>query len=215
MELSVIAYDLAGEAGTDTDRAVEDVLSAARVPDGVLATAAFTQDRLAIRVVCTGGPAPEVVESLSRQDAERLGLHLAGGPAPMLCVQSRFIEERPAGLAALRYRVRPGYEQQIREVFAQVQAEARPTLRNDSGQAAGVIVGVGLFVRDDSMIRVVLFDGELDDVARYMSKRGGRPDMERKLAPYMAEERHVETPAQFLEQFRRNAMRRLDRRLTP
>ena len=33
--------------------------------------------------------------------------------------------------------------------------------------------------------------------------------MERRLAPYLAEERHVGTREEFLEQFRRNTMRRL------
>lgn len=210
MALSAIVHRIRPEALEEA----ADVLAAEPAALGGLSgTGVFAQEDTIIRVFHEGTGGGEDTERIAARDAELLAPYLreGGAAAPMLCVQSRFIEDRPAGIAALRYKVVPGHESDIAEVFAQVQAEARPTLRGEGGQETGVIIGVGLFVKDDNMVRVVLFDGELDDVARYMAKRGGRPEMERKLAPYMAETRHVETPEQFLEQFRSNTMRCLAR----
>ncbi|MET9796576.1 SchA/CurD-like domain-containing protein [Nocardiopsis alba] len=192
----------------------------------LLGTGLFIQDDTMVRVIHYEGDIRAVGRKMAGQKGvhqaeERLAPYLAeprdtGTPegfaahfrsSLMTCVQSRFIEDRPARIAALRYRVRPGNEEAIARVFEDVRAEARPTLRNDKGQETGVIIGVSLFIKGDSMVRVVLYDGELEDVAEYMAKRGGRPDLERKLAPYMAEERHVETREQFLEQFRQSTMR--------
>ncbi|NSC21549.1 hypothetical protein FM076_10170 [Streptomyces albus subsp. chlorinus] len=214
MTLSAIAYKVKPAAEQEVaDRLADDP---ARL-DPLTATALFAQGDTVVRVFHHHEDADEEIRRVNKLDEERLAPYLreGTGPAPMLCVQSRFIEDRPAGLAALRYRVKPGHAEDIREVFAQVQAEARPTLRGEQGQETGVILGVGLFVHDDNMIRVVMFDGELDDVARYMAKRGGRPGMEQKLAPYMAEERHVETPEQFLQQFRSNTMRCVSQQRMP
>ncbi|WP_081620748.1 SchA/CurD-like domain-containing protein [Nocardiopsis potens] len=205
MALSATVHRIRPEAAAE----VAEVLGEGPADLGGLSgTGLFVQDDTVVRVFHHGEGDGGAAELIGREDEKRLAPYLrdGGAPVPMVCVQSRFIEDRPAGLAALRYKVKPGHEKEIGEVFAQVQAEARPTLRGDKGQETGVIIGVGLFVKDDNMIRVVMFDGELDDVARYMSKRGGRPEMEKKLAPYMAETRHVETPEQFLEQFKANTM---------
>ncbi|WP_214410554.1 SchA/CurD-like domain-containing protein [Sphaerisporangium fuscum] len=195
----------------------------------ILSTGLFIQDDVMVRAIQYEGELEDVARHMGaqrgvREAEERIAQYLAEERdtssvegfmsyfkrSTMLCVQQRTIQDVPgAQLAALRYRVKPGFEKEIAQVFSEVQAEARPALRDQNGQEVGLIVAVALFVKDDSMIRVVQYDGELEDVARYMAKRGGRPDMERKLAPYMAEERHVETPEDFLKQFEKNTMRRI------
>jgi hypothetical protein len=202
-----------------------------RGPDGdvvgrLLATGLYIQNDLMVRVIQYEGDLAAVGRTMAmapgvRIAEERLAPFLAEPrentpegfrahfrASSMRCIQQRVLQERPAtGLAALRYRVKPGHEDDIARVFAGVQRDARPTLRNADGAESGLIVAVALFVRDDTMIRVVQFDGELDDVARYMAQRGPRPEIEAKLAPYMDEERQVETPEDFVAQFRSNAMR--------
>jgi SchA/CurD like domain-containing protein len=191
----------------------------------LMATGLFIQDDLMVRVIQYEGDLAAVGRTMSaapgvRAAEAQLAPYLAvprentpeGFKAhfrasSMRSIQQRVLEDRPAtGLAALRYRIKPGHEDEIAAVFADVQRDARPTLRDASGAETGVILAVALFVRDDTMIRVVQFEGELDDVARYMAKRGPRPEIEAKLAPFMAEERHVETAEDFLTQFRSNAM---------
>ncbi|WP_433254632.1 SchA/CurD-like domain-containing protein [Streptosporangium sp. CA-135522] len=195
----------------------------------VLGTGLFIQDDTMVRVIQYDGELDDVARHMAsqrgvREAEERIAPYLAEprdtsteegflayfGKSTMRCLQQRAIEERPgAELAALRYRVKPGFEDEIAQVFAEVQAEARPALRDQHGEEVGLILAVALFVKDDSMIRVVQYDGKLDDVARYMAARGGRPGLELKLAPYMAETRHVETPEDFLLQFKKNTMRRI------
>ncbi|MFC4587951.1 SchA/CurD-like domain-containing protein [Sphaerisporangium corydalis] len=195
----------------------------------ILGTGLFIQDDIMVRAIQYDGELEDVARHMAsqrgvREAEERIAPYLAEErdtssvegflsyfrKSTMLCVQQRTIQDVPgAQLAALRYRVKPGFEQEIAKVFSEVQAEARPALRDQAGQEVGLIVAVALFVKDESMIRVVQYDGELDDVARYMAARGGRPDMELKLAPYMDEDRHVETREDFLAQFKKNTMRRI------
>ncbi|GII80959.1 hypothetical protein Sru01_59410 [Sphaerisporangium rufum] len=195
----------------------------------ILGTGLFIQDDIMVRAIQYEGELDAVARHMAtqrgvREAEERIAPYLAEERdtstvegflsyfrrSTMLCVQQRTIADVPgAQLAALRYKVKPGHADDIAKVFSEVQAEARPALRDQSGQEVGLIVAVALFVKDDSMIRVVQYDGELADVARYMAARGGRPDMERKLAPYMAEERHVATKEDFLRQFEKNTMRRI------
>jgi hypothetical protein len=196
---------------------------------GIRQAGAFVQDGTLVRAFQHEGDTDAVIDALIGSpdlvSTERQLAALAAEPPPaaerdameeylrghtMQVLQQRSIEERPdSRLAALRYLVRPGHAAEIAQVFADVQAEARPTLRNETGEQVGLILAVALFVRDDSMVRVVQYTGELDDVAQYMAKRGGRPDMERRLAPYMAEHRTVESREDFLAQFARNTMRTL------
>jgi len=195
----------------------------------IQATGLFIQDDTMVRVIQHQGSLADLADHMANQPGVRAaeqtiapflavprdtstpaGFLAYFNNSTMLRVQERAIEDRPgAQLAALRYRIKPGSAEQIAAVFADVQAEARPALRDSNGQEIGLILAVALFIKDDSMIRVVQFDGELEDVARYMAARGGRPDMERRLAPYMAEERSVATPEDFLSQFRANTMRRI------
>ncbi|OLB65369.1 MAG: hypothetical protein AUI10_07190 [Actinobacteria bacterium 13_2_20CM_2_72_6] len=195
----------------------------------ILGTGLFIQDDTMVRVIQHEGSLADLGAHMGSQrgvhEAERRlapflaaqrdtetseGFQAHFRNSIMQCVQQRAIEERPgAQLAALRYRIKPGSADAIAKIFADVQGEARPALRDQQGQEIGVILAVALFIKDDAMIRVVQYDGELEDVANYMANRGGRPDLEQRLAPYMAEERHVETKEAFLHQFHANTMRRI------
>lgn len=195
----------------------------------LLATGLFIQDTAMVRIIEFEGDLSHLAPHMARQegvqeaerrlapflatrrstsDADGFGNHL--GVSAMRCLQQRTVRELPASnMAALRYKVKPGHEDEIAEVFAGVRRDARPTLRDGEGNETGVIASVALFVRGGDMIRMVKFDGEIDDVARYMAQRGPRPEMEQKLAPFMAEERHVGTPEDFVTQFKKNTMRRI------
>jgi len=47
---------------------------------------------------------------------------------------------------------------------------------------------VALFAQDDVLIRVVQYDGELDDVAKFMETWSARSALEDSLAPYITDE---------------------------
>jgi hypothetical protein len=198
------------------------------VPVGkLLATGVFIQDTAMIRVIEYEGDIRQIGAHMARQEgvqeaerkiapfllAQRDTRDAAGFTqhmrnAAMRCLMQRQIPGATGTkLLALRYRIKPGCEDQLAELFGQVRGEAKPVLRGNDAQETGVLAGIAMFVHGGNMFRVVQFDGEVEDVARYMATRGQRPELERKLAPFLAEERHVDTEAEFLAEFEKANMR--------
>jgi hypothetical protein len=103
--------------------------------------------------------------------------------------------------AAITYRVQPGHEAEINDIFAGFQRADSPVLHDEQGKPAGLLLGTGLFIKDDVMIRIIHYDGRLEDVARHMSTQAGVHEAERRLAPYLAESRETETPEGFITHF--------------
>jgi hypothetical protein len=117
-------------------------------------------------------------------------------------VQQRIVGTVPgASMSALWYDVHAGCERQIEETLARVVPQQRPMLHGEQGHLTGALHGVAVFVRDSAMIRVVSYTGSLDDVARYMATRPGRPLIERRLARYLAEPGGTGSEAEFLRRF--------------
>nr|AJD20002.1 monooxygenase [uncultured bacterium] len=193
------------------------------------ATALFIQDDLMVRVIQYQGD----MAAIGRHMAGQRGVHEAERKlAPFLAasrdtdtaegfkqhfrnslmakVDERVIEDRPANLAVLRYRVKPGYAKEIGEAFRNIVRDARPQVAGPDGKPALRVLGIGLFVKDDAMIRVVQYEGEFEDVANYMANRPMRTDIEEKLAPYMADDhRPPRNPEEFLDRFHKATMRRI------
>lgn len=128
----------------------------------------------------------------------------------MRCIQERVIRDRPAvELAAMRHTIKPDAADAIAQVFAETKPAGKPVLRGGGGQASGAIEAVALFVHEQAMVRVVQYEGELADVARFMAGWGARSNLEARLAPYMDEDRNFETSADFEELWWRHNMRRI------
>lgn len=105
--------------------------------------------------------------------------------------------------AAITYRVQPGHEDEIAGIFAGFQRVDTPVL----GAGPGRLVGTAVFIKDDVMVRVIHYEGDLADVARHMAGQEGVHLIEERLAPYLARERDTETPEQFGAFFRDASMR--------
>ena len=108
--------------------------------------------------------------------------------------------------AAITYRVKPGHEREINEIFAEFQRADSPVLKDEHGRPSGLLLGTGLFIKDDVMVRIIHYDGRIEDVARHMAQQTGVHDAERKLQPYLAQERDTETPEGFVRHFNTSAM---------
>jgi hypothetical protein len=108
--------------------------------------------------------------------------------------------------AAITYRVKPGHEKEINEIFAEFQRADSPVLKDEHGKPSGLLLGTGLFIKDDVMVRIIHYDGRIEDVARHMSQQAGVHEAERKLQRYLAEERDTETPEGFVRHFNTAAM---------
>lgn len=109
--------------------------------------------------------------------------------------------------AAITYKVKPGFEDEIAEIFAGFQRVDSPRLRDEEGQEVGRLLGTGVFIKDDVMIRVIHYSGELEDVSRHMAQHPGVHRLEQRLAPYLAEQRDTRDPDAFGEYFRNATMR--------
>ncbi|MFI1534042.1 SchA/CurD-like domain-containing protein [Streptomyces anandii] len=111
--------------------------------------------------------------------------------------------------AAITYRMKPGHEDEIAEIFAGFQRVDRPDFTGDDGDAAGKLLGTGVFIKDDVLVRVIHYEGDFAAIGRHMAAQKGVHILETKLAPYLAEPRTVDTttPAGFAEHFRESTMR--------
>ncbi|MFF6877545.1 SchA/CurD-like domain-containing protein [Streptomyces sp. NPDC012474] len=112
-------------------------------------------------------------------------------------------------LNAITYRVRPGHEDELTEVFAphNFTRVDSPVIKDSSGETVGMLLGTGLFVRGDNLVRVIHHDGvSADRIARHMSVQNGVHEAERAILPYLAEPRDTETPEGFRRHFHRSFM---------
>jgi SchA/CurD like domain len=121
----------------------------------------------------------------------------------------------PMKFAAISYSIKPGFDEEVAEIFspANFKRASSPMIRNSSGKVVGHIIGTGLFLRGDSMARIVQYDGELDDVARHMAAQDGVHEAERVIQQYLQTPRDTETEAGFMAYFRRSTMTCLAQRI--
>lgn len=109
--------------------------------------------------------------------------------------------------AAITYRVKPGHEDEIAEIFAGFVRVDTPVMRDARGEQAGRLLGTAVFIKDDVMVRVIHYEGDFGVVATHMARQRGVHLIEEKLAPYLASQRDTSTPEAFGAYFRDAAMR--------
>jgi len=109
--------------------------------------------------------------------------------------------------AAITYRVKPGHEDEIAEIFAKFQRVNRPDFQGEDGQRAGRLVGTAVFIKDDVVVRVIHFEGEFSAIAKHMAAQKGVHLIEDALAPYLAEQRDTGSQEGFGTYFRDATMR--------
>ncbi|MER5914433.1 SchA/CurD-like domain-containing protein [Streptomyces sp. NPDC001982] len=111
--------------------------------------------------------------------------------------------------AAITYRVKPGHEEEIAEIFAGFQRVDTPDFAGEAGDAAGRLLGTGVFIKDDVLVRVIHYEGDFAAIGRHMAAQKGVHILETKLAPFLAEARETDTttPEGFAAHFRNATMR--------
>lgn len=109
--------------------------------------------------------------------------------------------------AAITYRVKPGHEEEIAEIFAGFQRVDTPDYAGETGERAGRLLGTAVFVKDDVLVRVIHYEGDFSAVGRHMAAQRGVHLLEEKLVPYLAEQRDTASPQGFAEYFRNASMR--------
>lgn len=109
--------------------------------------------------------------------------------------------------AAITYRVKPGREDEIAEIFANFQRVDTPEFHDDDGEQAGRLLGTAVFIKDDVMVRVIHYEGDFRAIARHMARQRGVHLIEEQLAHHLAQPRDTSTPQGFSEYFRNATMR--------
>ncbi|MFA1538356.1 SchA/CurD-like domain-containing protein [Actinomadura monticuli] len=109
--------------------------------------------------------------------------------------------------AAITYRVKPGCDDELAEIFAGFKRVDTPDMRDENGETVGRLLGTAVFVKDEFMVRVIHYEGDFIAIARHMAAQQGVHNLEEKLGPYLTHRKPAETPEEFKENFR-NAMMR-------
>ncbi|CAM5418041.1 SchA/CurD-like domain-containing protein [Streptomyces hirsutus] len=108
--------------------------------------------------------------------------------------------------AAITYDIEPGYEKELTEIFGNFRRVPSSRVEDASGGQAGTIVATAVFLRDDTLVRVIEYTGDLEAVARHMAAQPGVQEVERKLKPYLTRPRETDTVEGFVATFRRSLL---------
>ncbi|ASO19688.1 hypothetical protein FHR81_000634 [Actinoalloteichus hoggarensis] len=109
--------------------------------------------------------------------------------------------------AAITYKVQPGHEDEIAEIFAGFQRVDTPEFQSEDGAPAGRLLGTAVFIKDEFMVRVIHYEGDFRAIARHMAAQKGVHLIEDQLAPYLAEQRDTSTAEGFGAYFKNASMR--------
>ena len=109
--------------------------------------------------------------------------------------------------AAIRYNIKDGCEDEIAGIFGGFRRVADPVVRDADGTPVGKVLATAVFIDGATMVRIIQYEGPLDDVVRFVAGQPGVQQVERDIVPYLASPRNTATPEEFVETFRSSMMR--------
>ncbi len=116
---------------------------------------------------------------------------------------------------AITYDILPGHEDELAELFGNFRRVGTSTVPGADGAPASAILATALFLRDDLMVRVVEYEGDIEAVARFMAAQPGIQDVERRLKPFLASPRHTDTVEGFVATFLGSRLRCISQLAVP
>ena len=113
--------------------------------------------------------------------------------------------------AAISYRVRPGHEDELEQLFSGFERVDTPVITDADGAEVGRLLGTAVFVQDDVLVRVIHYEGDFARIGQHMGRQKGVHRFEERLAPFLAATRATDTRTQdgFEQHFRSAVMRRV------
>lgn len=111
--------------------------------------------------------------------------------------------------AAITYRVKPGFEDEIAKIFTDFQRLDKPTFDGADGKPAGRLLGTGVFIKDDVMVRFIHYEGDFAAISSHLAKQRGVHLTEERLAPYLQDQRDTKDADGFRRFFQDATMRSL------
>jgi SchA/CurD like domain len=107
---------------------------------------------------------------------------------------------------ALIWKVKPGTEEQVVELFANYQPPEH-IVRDADGNEKGRLLSTQVFMRDNVVVRVMEFEGELPDVAAHLGRQPAIRELEANLDPLLETPRDMSTPEGARKFFMETSMR--------
>jgi SchA/CurD like domain-containing protein len=106
----------------------------------------------------------------------------------------------------LTWKVKPGTEQIVEELFRN---SGRPehVIRGEDGAVKGKLLSTIVLMKDNVVVRLIEFEGDLRDVAQHMRRQKEVVDLERGLDQYLETPRDMSTPEGVQKFFREASMR--------
>jgi hypothetical protein len=114
--------------------------------------------------------------------------------------------------AAVTWRVKPGNDEKLAEVMAGYSRPDSFAIKSEQGVEVGKVLATAVFLKDDTIVRVIEYEGDLADVMRHMRGQRGVREVEEAVAPFLEQPRDLSTPEGFRDFFRTNSMRVLVQR---
>ncbi len=107
---------------------------------------------------------------------------------------------------ALLYKLKPGSEEAVAELFGQ---SGRPDheVRDEDGNVVGTLLTTMAFVGTENAVRVIEVEGDFQAVARHMSRQEEVTEFERGIQEHLSEPRDLGTPEGAVAFFRKRGMR--------
>lgn len=109
--------------------------------------------------------------------------------------------------AAITYDIKAGHEEEVAKVFQGFQRPASAEVPGRDGVPMARILATAVFIRDDLLVRVIEYEGDIEAVARFMGSQPGVREVERKLKPFLRTPRDTDTVEGFVRTFQRNLLR--------
>jgi hypothetical protein len=94
---------------------------------------------------------------------------------------------------ALTFDIKPGSEQIVEQLFANYGRPAHDIV-DEQGRPTGRLLATTVFLKDQTVVRVVEYEGEFLDVARHMSRQPAIQALEAELDEHLAQPRDMSTP---------------------
>ena len=107
---------------------------------------------------------------------------------------------------ALLYKLKPGSEDDVAELFRQT---GRPDhiVRDEDGNETGRLLTTMAFVGSETAVRVIEVEGDFMAVARHVSSQEEVRDFESKIEPHLSEPRDLGSPEGAQAFFRKRGLR--------
>lgn len=109
--------------------------------------------------------------------------------------------------AAITYDIKDGYEEEIAEIFSSFRRVNSPVVRDAGGAETAKIISTAVFIRGATLVRVIQYEGDLTEVARFMAGQPGVREVEERLVPYLASPRDTGTVEGFVRTFTASTLR--------